>query len=659
MSDAHTAADRVARFEELLVAIEATEDVAELAALQEQAYAAALHCLQVDGTLPTLHALAPRFDEAGLFLGSDWQRPDKLQADLVETTLQTPEGVGIECVSQLRLLAVALGDHAHPRISADEARRFLERVLALNLGSLFPEAPEELPAPSGDLLSPPTQRLLAYVLDALGVDGVTAHLVLEAERILLTRPIQVERVRRMIDSAARSVAAWGASEVAREAALLVDALHGPTPLSRVCDSLEEYETALAALDEPGQLLEADTMSTSMRRTGLVCPQHAVLVRHASQTSRRLLCRALGLEDVGRCTLAAHELLVHALIDAAVGPATAQSVYGLAQLLDRGVPFQAAVPAGLRQLLTLTIAPAVAEEIVAGSDAADPPPARTLLLAGILSVLGTPRGVDQGHNPTCQSARAISLWAQIDPGYLLRLVAHAARDDALVMYFEGAPIRSTDVERGVADELHTELDAVSLLLTPHLDRIYWEMSRRALDRAEDEHKWVNPEFHGWWVHRGFAALIDELSGAIHRAERFVRLFFATYHPLFNGGRTLLIPQPCGIATTNQLGNFLDWHAVSIQRVEDDPQGVPRVYFFNPNHDKGQDWGQGVVTSTSDRGELMGESSLPFHQFASRLYVFHYDPAEVGPLAEVPDDAVAEVLDRMRQSWARSFDEEREG
>ncbi len=317
-------------------------------------------------------------------------------------------------------------------------------------------------------------------------------------------------------------------------------------------------------------------------------------------------------------------------------------------------YHAPVPAGLRALQSLHLAPTVAEEILACADGDDPPPARALLIAGVLSVLGLPRGVDQGHNPTCQSARAISLWAQIDPGYLLKLVVRAARGEGLVMEFEGKTIDSRLVERGVADELHPELDTVSLLLTPHLDRLYWEMSRHAIDRDVDEHKWVNPAFHGWWVHRGFAAVLHELTGRVREAETFVRRFFAAYHPRFNGGRSLMIPQPCGIATTNLAGNFLDWHAVSIQRVEEDLSGDLRVYFFNPNHDKGQDWGLGVVTSTSDNGELMGESSLPFEQFASRLYVFHYDPAETGPLDEVSPAAVAGVLQQMRASWAKDFD-----
>lgn len=654
--DRDEASQRAEAFAEHLLALAEAPDELTKADLQEEAFELAVQWLESEADLTPLYALAPRFDEVGLFAGSDWDRPSKLQPGLVELTVQSREGVGIECCSQLRFLAIAQGDLTHPRVAPEEARKFLERVLALNLRSLFALTREG--EHGEEALQGPVRRLFEEIIDALGVEGVMTSLVQQAERILLTRPIKIKRVRRMVESAAEGIARWGYSEVGREAALLYDALFGPTTLSRACVSLEEYASALTEMDDPGLLLEADTMSTYMRRTGLVSRQHAALVRFANEAAAdgdtRLLARALGLEEVGRVTLAEHRELLCSLIDEAVTPATAQCIYGFSQLLERGVLFQAAVPAGLRTLKMIRVAPDVAEELVAGADAADPPPARALLIAGALSVLGTPRGVDQGHNPTCQSARAISLWAQIDPGYLLTLVVRAARGQGLVMEFEGEAIDSRDVARGVADEYHPELDIISLLLTPHLDKIYWEMSRRAGDRDEDEHKWVNPAFHGWWVHRGFAAAIDEYTGHVRDADEFVRRFYASYHPRFNGGRPVMIPQPCGVATTNSAGNFLDWHAVSIQRVEEDREGDLRVYFFNPNHDKGQDWGRGVVTSTSDHGELMGESSLPFEQLASRLYVFHYEPTETGPLDEVPAAEVRRVLTKMRKSWAKGLE-----
>lgn len=75
----------------------------------------------------------------------------------------------------------------------------------------------------------------------------------------------------------------------------------------------------------------------------------------------------------------------------------------------------------------------------------------------------------------------------------------------------------------------------------------------------------------------------------------------------------------------------------------------MYFFNPDNDSGQDWGDGVVVSTSDHGEHFGESSLPFEQFASRLSIFHFDPLEGGELAAVERDELDRVIDLVHRSW----------
>lgn len=644
---------REKHLERLLDELRQTEDIDTQVLLQQRIYAAACEALSTESRIVEVYELAPQFESAKVFAGSDWDRPEALQPGLVEHSLNDRKSIGIECCSQLRFLAIAQGDLDHPKVTPDAARAFLEQVLALNLASLVPIEIYERDA-QPVTVGPLVERLFGFIIDSLGADGIMQHLVGTAERILLTRPIKVEPVRRMIETAARGIERCKDSDVVREAMFLVDALSGPTPLARLVPSPAEYAAELAELDDPALLLEADTMANSMRRSGLVSPQHALLVRFANEHGSRLLARSLGIEDVGRCCLDAFAPLVSELIDRAVTAATAQAVYGLAQLLDRGVLFQPSVVRGLSAIARTDILPEVSENLVAGVPRGAPPDPSTVLLAGALEVLGQPRGVDQGHNPTCQSARAISLWAQNDPGFLLTLILHAARDGNVRMHFEGTPIDSSEVERGVAEELHAELDSVSLLLTPHIDRIYWQMSKMALDRDEDEHKWVNPELHGWWVHRGFAAILDERTQKIREPERFLRLFFASYHPTYGSEDVLMIPQPAGVAITNSEGVFLDWHAVSVQRVGLDPEGVLRVYFFNPNHDKGQDWGQGVLTSTSDHGELMGESSLPFHQFASRLYVFHYDERELGDPDAVPAEVVNSALEPLWLSWGRTFD-----
>jgi hypothetical protein len=265
------------------------------------------------------------------------------------------------------------------------------------------------------------------------------------------------------------------------------------------------------------------------------------------------------------------------------------------------------------------------------------------------MLGLPLGVGQGDNPTCQAARALSMWSYNDPDYLLQTIAWAARDDEIVMHFEGQPISSKDSGGGVATHLPVDLDPVSLLVVPHLDRIYAEMFRRCVGRDGDPHRWVNPEFHGWWSGRGFRINVDVATGNLVELEGFLRHFYAAYHPFYNGNQPLIHPQPAGIAVTDSAARFVGWHAITVLRVGLDPEGAMRVYFYNPNNDSGQDWGDGVVVSTAGHGERFGEASLPFEQFASRLYIFHFDPLEPGERAAVTQTELDRVLGYLQRSW----------
>lgn len=609
--------------------------------------------LATDAGLAVLDRHAHRFGSAGVFAGSDWDDPHYLSTALVRSTLVGggPTAV-LECLSQLRLLALAEERVSDESVSPQQARGFLESVLALNLDLLFPQATEasrEKSIPMQDEI----RRLFGFLMDRLGAHGILSSLAKEAERVMLQRPIMLQHVEAILRAAERSLPADPAElddEVEALARRYVGGLTGPTPLSRRHREPADYLVALKELDAAGLEAEAHRFAESMRLTGLVAPQHATLIRYLVEEFPELVPEALWLSTPGYASYEMHEELVHELIRVAVWPETARSVYGLHGVLQRGVLFFRPVAPGLRRLILLPIQEEVAARLQAASGLASPPSANALLLAGTLSVLGQPRGVDQGHNPTCQAARAISLWSQNDVGYLLELIACAARDDELIMHFEGSEIRSGELSFGLAAELHPELDPVSLVLTPHLDRIYMEMSRRTIGRGEDGHRWVNPELHGWWVHRGFAAAIDEGSGAIHRFDRFVREFYASYHPEFNGGRDLVYAQPCGVATTDHNGEFVGWHAVAIQRVSRDPQGRWRVYFFNPNREKEQNWGQGVETSIANNNELEGESSLPFEDFASRLYVFHFNQNEEGDPDAVPDQVVAGIREAVRTTWA---------
>ena len=140
-----------------------------------------------------------------------------------------------------------------------------------------------------------------------------------------------------------------------------------------------------------------------------------------------------------------------------------------------------------------------------------------------------------------------------------------------------------------------------------------------------------------------------TGNLVDLDAFLRQFYASYHPEYNGHQPLIHPQPAGVAVTDSAARYVGWHAITILRVAADPEGVMRVYFFNPNNDSGQDWGDGVVVGTAGNGERAGEGSLPFDQFASRLYIFHTDPLENGRPERIPAEDIERIRGYIERSW----------
>lgn len=607
--------------------------------------------LMLDGGCAAIEQRAPRMALAGVFVGSDWDSPQTLLPSLSATTLQSSDGntLAIEAISQLRMLAIARGHYLHPGLSAEQAHHFLTQVLASNLARLFSPAGEAEREQQGRLAELPG-RLLNHLADRIGYEHIIEQLIGEIWRILQQRPIQTAAVKRMVTQIAicQSNPDLDLGGSAQGADRLVSSLFGATQACREDPGVDVYQERLDYMDGVALQSEAMGFARAMHDTGLVSPYHTVLVRHlANQGEHHLLGEALGLSSTGRDCMLCYRELVLSLISKGVTVATPQAIYGLALMLERGILYQPPVaPAMWRQLrLPLSEWSQQRLSFAFGSEVAPD----VLLLEGVLCMLGLPLGVGQGNNPTCQSARALSMWAYNDPDYLLQMVTWAARDDEIIMHFEGQAISSQESLGGVAASLPMDLDPVSLLVVPHLDRIYAEMGRRCVGREGDPHRWVNPEFHGWWSGRGFRLLVDVPSGQLVDVEDFLRHFYAAYHPYHNGNQPLIHPQPAGIAVTDSAARFIGWHAITILRVSLDPQEVMRVYFYNPNNDSGQNWGDEVNVSTSGHGERFGEASLPFEQFLSRLYIFHYDPLEHGELAKVTREELDAVIGLIERSW----------
>ena len=646
------AADHARNGARLVAALEKLESASRISKPLHQSGVldAALRLLKQPDGVRVLAGHAERFAAAGVFRGSDWDHPAALQPRLVRGALTgDPRTVVIEVLSELRFLAIVEGRAFDPEVTAAGARNFLSDLLALNMDLLFGragEAERQLETSLRDGI----REALELVAQAISTDDLFAAMAGEIEAVLKQQPVHVLPVRAQIAQLAVVLASGPelSAPVRERAQALVDALFQPSPLSAGDPGAQAYLAALSGASREMLMQEADACARSMHRHRIVSDYHALLLAHVNVAAPDLVARVLGASELGRQSLGCFRALVTALIDDAVSVAMPQVVLAIWALLERGVLFHAPVAPALWRQRRLDVQGPAEDRIraVYGPDA----DARALLLGGIVMVIGMPLGVGQGNNPTCQAARAIALFAQMEPDYLLQLLCWAVRDDEIVMRFEGDYISSRGLADGLMSALDGSLDPVSLALVPHLDRIYAEMVRRASGRGEDQHKWVNPPFHGWWVPRGCRVLVDVATGAIKDFETFQRDFYASYHPFYNGNQPVIHPQPAGIASTNARGEFVGWHAISIQRVTLDPTGEMRVYFHNPNDEGRQQWARDLHTSTQSNGEIPGESSLLFGEFASRVYLFHYDPLEEGDPAAVPQDEIAGVADMARHSWA---------
>lgn len=609
------------------------------------------------GGLERLYQLAPQMDDAGVFLGTDWDQPALLLPSLVRHTLEHGEKntIVLDCLSQLRLLAVVNGLHQHEGTSAELARHFLTQMLALNLNQLIGGGDEALRVRLGKLGEAISVHF-QLILEHIGFDQILGNLIDEIWRILAQRPIQVGHVKAMVTQIAialnQGISDSGENRLGAER--LISALFGPTQGCLDDPGVDAYVARLDTMDNQALQQEAYGFARAMHDVGLVSDYHVVFLRWLiTQGYGQLVPDALGLSSTGLDALRTFQELVQALIIDAIHPQTAQCVYGLAMLLERGILYAQPIAPGLWRQLSLRVS-ARTETTISQTFGAELP-ARTYLLAGVIALLGQPLGVGQGNNPTCQSVRAISMWSYNDPDYLLHLIAQMARFDGIQMHFEGRTLNSAELMTGL-EIPPLDTDPVSLLLVPALDLIYKEMGVLCADRQEDPHCWINPEFHGWWVGREFKIAVDVATGKLKDYDGFLRQFYASYHPLYNGNQPLIHPQPAGIAVTDSAARFVGWHAITLIRIALDQEGVMRVYFFNPNNDSGQNWGNGVIVSTQGHGERFGEASLPFPQLLSRLYVFHDDAGGqwVDGAEQVADEELTATRQMALASWAAGRD-----
>ncbi|MGX9136532.1 hypothetical protein ACWV26_19705 [Rummeliibacillus sp. JY-2-4R] len=565
--------------------------------------------LEEHNGLEILYHYAPLFDQAGIFIGKPWENVQKLNPVLVRGTFHAGGSTAVaEALSELRILAIASGDYVHPEMTATEANEFLTKVLALNIDLLLMKETEENRV---NMLYKDQQasEILRFISEHCFSPRVFQNVYQEINNLAVQRPIVTDKILKLIASAKKLTD--GLENVDASLLLYEKAVYSPSDMSTGID-VENYETKLKEASVLQLTTEAEQLLTSMVQTGLVSTYHAIFLDYINREKPDLLHHILAVDQKAKDNLQSNLSLISSLITTSITRQTRRSIYGLVRLLQRDI-FTNELIMELEALMKVPIQDKIKNRLIYYHKSANTDTLKKLLVSEIISILGTPLGIGQGFNPTCQSTRALSYWAQKEPVLLLKMFNQFLKKGYITIHFEGRAF-SSDILSPVPLEDEVNIDAVSFLLIPHLDSIYFEMLKAADGRGQDSHKWINPAFHMTGIWPGFSDIYSDFD--------FQANFLRHYHPVNNPDVNKELPQPVGITIYNRSGQVLGAHAVLIQRVAPDPNGIIRVYFYNPNNDSLQIWGSSIQTSVNGNGELEGESSLPIEEFVHFLYAFHF-------------------------------------
>ncbi len=605
--------------------------------------------------LSFLFKKSEELDQSGFFKNSAWHDPRKLVPGLVRGTMKAGHpSSSFEILSELRMLAYSRSDS--PKVSSQEAHDYLEEVIVHNLDLALKDTSEETRESFSERELKKAFNLFGFLVSEMDLSGITEKLSEEIQMICEQRPVVTEKVRSLLTIVEHKLEVKDDSGSGKRLLRYVNAVYGPSPKTLKRPSPENYTRFLEKCNRKELENEVLAMGKSMGSTGLVSSYHALLLVHLLTESKyeNLVPECLNLNDRGLAEWNKHKDFLKPLVLETVGIYNAQCIYGLARMLGRNLLSRRPVRVGLENLRRIKINPQVENRILKSNhDSRGNVTAIQYLMGALIRVLGQPLGVGQGNNPTCQSARGISMWSQHAPAKLVDMVITVATQNNLVMRFENHDLVSNQLGKGLVEKLDYDLDGVSIVLVPHLDKIYNEMMRRASGRGEDPHKWVNPAMYGHWIQLGFASAYDYLTNSIMDFKGFLRIFFKSFHPEYNDGRQLSYPNPVGIIITSSSGEMVGFHAISLLRVDRSPSGELRAYFLNPNNEGRQDWGQEIKPTVYGNGEKHGESSLRLEHFASRVYAFHYNTLDLDPGLVVNDREIELVETLARESWGKSY------
>ncbi len=618
---------------------------------------------QIDILSQTPEGLKHLFDrcialeEAGIFDNTPWSNPEKQAPPLVKGTLLAGHPTSsFEILSELRILAYAKNKAQRESFTAKDASDFLEEVLVHNLEFAFDELTEQSRSKLSDRERRKVVNHFSFLIESADLQGIKGKLAEEIKMVCAQRPIVTTSVRQLIELVHGRMELDESNETDQTLSFYVSALYYPGKIAAQNAEMGAYKAALESASAEELEREAEDIGRYLHETGLTNPHVSVALVHCLKASPELVPKLLTLNGQGASELEKYQKYITKLCLATFSENNFRGIYGLKRMLERNLFSRRAVRAGLTNLRLININDKVARRVIKSvSHSHESVDAIQYLMGGLLSILGQPIGIGQGNNATCQSARGISMWAQHSPAKLINMVTTVATANNFIMRFENQTLESNKIGKGLIDKLDHKLDAVSVVLVPHLDKIYNEMMRRAAGRGEDGHKWVNPALYGHWIPMGFASVYVSLLNSIQDFDGFVRLFYAAFHPKYNGGREMVYPNPIGIFITSSRGDMLGFHAISLLRVaKRKDSGEVRAYFLNPNNEGRQDWGQGIKPGVFGNGERHGESSLPIHQFMARVYAYHFNPLEAKPRMElIPNNEISEVRELAETSWGKSY------
>ncbi|HKK39298.1 MAG TPA: hypothetical protein VJ949_07765 [Cryomorphaceae bacterium] len=607
--------------------------------------------------LEYLYERSLELEEAGLFEDSPWKDPAKQVHTLVKGTLLSghPSST-IEIMSELRILAYANGRKGSFDYSSEDATKYLEEVVVQNLEFAFDELNEE----ARTKLTPQERKKVVthfrFLMDKANLSGIKEKLVEEIQMVCAQRPIVTKTVRNLVQTVYQRMDLDESQEVDQRLMYFISAIYSPGPLAEANPRYDDYEKNVVSAELSVLEKEAESTGKYLHETGLTNPYLAILLRFVLKEHPDLVPVLLKLNGKGKAEWKRHREYVTALANEIFSVDNYLGIYGLKRMLERNLFSRRAVRAGLTNIKLIKMDPMVERRIYKSiSDPTGEISAKQYLMGGVLAILGQPLGIGQGNNSTCQSARGISMWAQHSPAKLINMITTVATANNMIMRFENQDLESIKLGKGLVNKLDHALDAVSVILVPHLDKIYNEMMRRAEGRGEDAHKWVNPAMYGQWIPIGFASAYNPIFNSIQDFQGFVKLFYACFHPEYNGGREMVYPNSVGIFVTTSKAELLGFHAVSLLRVAlDENTNDYRCYFLNPNNEGRQDWGQGIKPTVFGHGEKYGESSLPVAHFAARAYAYHYNALQNEDQPEkVPTTIIDQITKLAKESWGKAY------